>query len=422
MFVPLAAKSLADWLSHLETLHPKSIALGLERVNEVRSRLDLNPSFVVITVGGTNGKGSTCAMLESILGIAGYRTGLYTSPHLLRYNERVRIDREPVDDASLGVAFQAVESARGDTPLTYFEFGTLAAVWLFLRRKVDLAILEVGLGGRLDAVNAFDADCAVVTSIGLDHTEYLGSTLEAIGGEKAGIYRAAKPALFGDENTPITITNRALEIGADFQQLGIDFSFSRQDTQWQFHGRRGNHHGLPYPALRGGYQLKNASVALAALDELKDKLPVTLQDIKRGLLEIDLPGRFQVLPGQPTVILDVAHNPAAVSVLAQQLGHMGRFRQTHAVFGMLKDKDIASVIGVMTDLVDVWHLGSIDAVRGASADELLSHLAAIGKADQANCYQSIALAYASACRVASQDDRIVVFGSFYTVADVLRQL
>lgn len=418
----MAAKSLADWLLHLEKLHPKSIALGLERVNDVKSRLALDPTCIVIIVGGTNGKGSTCAMLESILGIAGYRTGLYTSPHLLHYNERVRIDREPVDDESLCAAFQAVEVARADIPLTYFEFGTLAAVLLFFQRKVDVAILEVGLGGRLDAVNAFDADCAVVTSIGLDHTEYLGSTLDAIGTEKAGIYRSAKPALFGDDNVPVTIVQRARQIGADFQRLGAEFNFSRQDTQWQFHGRRGNHHGLPYPALRGGYQLKNASTALAALDELKDKLPVTLQDIKRGLLEIDLPGRFQVLPGQPTVILDVAHNPAAVTVLAQQLGHMGRFRRTHAVFGMLKDKDIASVIGVMAKLVDVWHLGSIETARGASAEELLSHLAIPGVTSAAKCYQSITLAYASACRDASQDDRIIVFGSFYTVADVLRQL
>jgi dihydrofolate synthase / folylpolyglutamate synthase len=422
LFAPLAAKSLADWLRHLESLHPKSIALGLERVNVVKSRLALAPSFSVITVGGTNGKGSTCAMLESILGIAAYRTGLYTSPHLLRYNERVRINSEPVDDITLCTAFQAVELARGDTPLTYFEFGTLAAVLLFSQRKVDVAILEVGLGGRLDAVNAFDADCAIVTSIGLDHTEYLGSTLEAIGAEKAGIYRSGKPALFGDDNVPVTVVKRAQHIGADFQRLGAEFNFSRQDTQWQFHGRRGNHHGLPYPALRGGYQLKNASTALAALDELKDRLPVTLQDIKRGLLEIDLPGRFQVLPGQPTVILDVAHNPAAVQVLAQQLGHMGRFGRTHAVFGMLKDKDIASVIGVMAKTVDVWHLGSINAVRGASADELLSHFTEIGEASNATCYESIALAYASACRAASRDDRIVVFGSFYTVADVLKHL
>ena len=418
----MAATALADWLVHLESLHPKSIALGLERVNEVKARLDLHPAFTIITVGGTNGKGSTCAMLESILGIAGYRTGLYTSPHLIHYNERVRIGREAVDDASLSLAFQAVENARGNIPLTYFEFGTLAAVWLFSERKVDVALLEVGLGGRLDAVNAFDADCAIVTSIGLDHTDYLGQTLDAIGAEKAGIYRSAKPAIFGDEGMPLTISDRANQIAADLQQFGKDFRFSRQNTQWQFHGRRGNHHGLPYPALRGGYQLKNASAALAGLDELKMSLPVALQDIKRGLLEIDLPGRFQVLPGRPTVILDVAHNPAAVTVMAQQLSNMGRFPQTHAVFGMLKDKDIASVVGVMASLVDTWHLGSIDAARGASADELLAYLTKLNLGRPMICYPSIARAYESACRAASQDDRIVVFGSFYTVAEVIKRL
>lgn len=414
--------SLADWLVYLESLHPNSIALGLDRVNEVNARLQLAPTFVIITVGGTNGKGSTCAMLESILGIAGYATGLYTSPHLLRYNERVRIGREAVDDASLCAAFQAVEAARGATPLTYFEFGTLAAVWLFVARKVDVAILEVGLGGRLDAVNVFDADCAIVTSIALDHTEYLGSTREAIGTEKAGIYRPNKPALFGDEDMPATIFDHAQKIGTDLQQLGKDFRFFRQDTQWQFHGRRGNHHGLPYPALRGGYQLKNSSVALAAIDELKDKLPVTLQDIKRGLLEFELPGRFQVLPGQPTVILDVAHNPAAVTVLAQQLGHMGRFRRTHAVFGMLKDKDIAGVVGILANLVDAWYLGSIDAARGASADDLLTHLMQLDQGDKATVFESVEQAYRAACLAAAQDDRIVVFGSFFTVAEVTRHL
>ena len=414
--------SLADWLVYLESLNPKSIALGLDRVNEVKARLQLAPTFTIITVGGTNGKGSTCAMLESILGIAGYATGLYTSPHLLRYNERVRIGREPVDDASLCAAFQAVEAARHDTPLTYFEFGTLAAVWLFIERKVDVAILEVGLGGRLDAVNAFDADCAIVTSIALDHTEYLGRTREAIATEKAGIYRGNIPALFGDEDMPVTVREHVEKIDANLQQLGKDFRFSRQDTQWQFHGRRGNHHGLPYPVLRGGYQLNNASVALAAIDELKDKLPVTLQDIKRGLLEFELPGRFQVLPGQPTVILDVAHNPAAVTALAQQLGHMGRFRRTHAVFGMLKDKDIASVITVVAHLVDSWYLGPIIAARGASADDLLIHLTKLGHGDKATCHESIAQAYRSACRAALQDDRILVFGSFYTVAEVTKHL
>jgi dihydrofolate synthase / folylpolyglutamate synthase len=418
----LSEKSLADWLAHLESLHPKTIALGLERVNEVKSRLGLDPSFIIVTVGGTNGKGSTCAMLESIFGIANYRTGLYTSPHLLRYNERVRIGRQAVDDDQLCAAFKAVEAVRGDTPLTYFEFGTLAAVWLFVKLRVDVAILEVGLGGRLDAVNAFDADCSVVTSIGLDHTDYLGSTLEAIGAEKAGIYRSGKPAIYADESMPSTIADHASRIGADFQRFGTHFRFSRQETQWQFHGRRANHHGLPFPALRGAHQLNNACAAIAAVDELKERMPVTLQDIKRGLLEFDLPGRFQVLSGRPVVILDVAHNPAAVAVLAQQLSQMGRFRHTHAVFGMLKDKDIAEVVRILARVVNRWHVGSIAATRGANADELLHHLGTIGQRDNASGYESVELAYAAACREAAQDDRIIVFGSFYTVAEVIKRI
>jgi dihydrofolate synthase / folylpolyglutamate synthase len=415
----LSPTTLADWLAHLESLHPKTIALGLDRVNQVKQQLKLDPKFNIITVGGTNGKGSTCAMLEGILNTAGYRTGLYTSPHLLRYNERVRINREAVNDADLCVAFSAVEQARGDVTLTYFEFGTLAAVWLFIRQRIDVAILEVGLGGRLDAVNAFDADCAVVTSIGLDHTEYLGKTLDAIGTEKAGIYRHGKPAIFGDAQLPATVREHANQVGADFMRLGEHFKFSRQDTQWQFHGRRGNHHGLPYPALRGGYQINNASAALAALDELRDTLPVALQDIKRGLLEIDLPGRFQVLPGRPAIVLDVAHNPPAVKLLAQQLGHMGRFRKTHAVFGMLKDKDVAGVVELMAGVIDVWHLGTIDAARGATAEELASYFSSEASV---NCYATLASAYDTACRQAEQDDRIVVFGSFYTVAEALKRL
>ena len=415
-------KSLADWLDHLESLNPKTIALGLDRVNAVKAKLNLVPAFKIVTVGGTNGKGSTCAMLESILGVAGYLTGLYTSPHLLRYNERVRIAREPVADAALCRAFREIEAARGDIPLTYFEFGTLAAVWLFSERNVDVAILEVGLGGRLDAVNAFDADCAVVTSIGLDHTDYLGSTLEAIGAEKAGIFRPGKPGIFGDLQMPDSIAHHADNIGTDLLRLGTDFHFSRQDTQWQFHGRRGNHHGLPYPALRGAHQLNNACSAIAAADELKATLSVTLNDIKRGLLETELPGRFQVLPGRPTIILDVAHNPAAAAVLAQQLQQMGRFAKTRAVFGMLKDKDIGQVVGILSNLVDVWYVGSIDAARGASAEEILGHIEQNAVGASAKYYDAIDAAYVAACHDAAQDDRIAVFGSFYTVAEALKRI
>ncbi len=413
--------TLADWLVHLESLHPKSIALGLDRVNQVKDRLDLATPFTIITVGGTNGKGSTCAMLERILNVAGYRTGLYTSPHLLRYNERVRINCEQASDDLLCEAFSAVEAVRGDVPLTYFEFGTLAAIWLFAREIIDIAILEVGLGGRLDAVNALDADCAIVVSIGLDHTDYLGKTLDSIANEKAHIYRANKPAIFADREAPTALVEHARAINANLQLFARDFGFETQDTQWQFWGRRGKHHGLPYPALRGRQQLHNASAALAALDEIKALFPVALQHIKRGLLEVELPGRFQVLPGQPTIILDVAHNPPAVTVLAEQLRSMGRFARTHAVFGMLKDKDIASVVAIMKDLVHTWHLGSIEAPRGASATDLLAHLTAQQRDTDATCYASIGLAYDAACRQAKQNDRIIVFGSFFTIAEAMKR-
>ena len=413
--------TLADWLVHLESLHPKSIALGLDRVNQVKAKLNLATPFTIITVGGTNGKGSTCAMLERILSVAGYRTGLYTSPHLLRYNERVRIDCEQASDDLLCEAFTAVEGARDDIALTYFEFGTLAAIWLFARERIDVAILEVGLGGRLDAVNAFNADCAIVVSIGLDHTDYLGKTLASIAIEKAHIYRSNKPAIFADRDAPAALVEHASAIQADLQLFARDFGFETQDTQWQFWGRRGKHHGLPYPALRGRQQLHNASAALAALDEIKTLLPVALQHIKRGLLEVELPGRFQVLPGQPTIILDVAHNPAAVTVLAQQLRSMGRFARTHAVFGMLKDKDIGSVVAIMKDIVHTWHLGSIEAPRGASAVDLLAHLTEQQCDCNANCYESVGAAYDAACREAKQNDRIIVFGSFFTVAEALKR-
>ena len=374
-----------------------------------------------ITVGGTNGKGSTCAILERILASAGYSIGCYSSPHLLRYNERVRIGLKPVDDGALCDAFAAVEKARGtDTGLTYFEFGTLAAFWLFQRANLDVAILEVGLGGRLDAVNIVDADCAIVVSVDLDHQAFLGNTREAIGFEKAGIYRSGRPAIFGDTDPPYSLLEHATRIGADMQVLGRDFSFTRMEQQWQFKGRRGNHHALPFPALRGSYQLKNASAALAALDELRDRVPVGQGDIRRGLLEVELPGRLQVIPGRPSVVLDVAHNPHAARVLEDALGTMGFFENTLAVFGMLKDKDIDGVIDIIKGRIDRWYVATLAGERGASAQQLFDKLAAQGVADRVKRYASIASAFEAARGEASQNDRILVFGSFYTVADVLQ--
>ena len=303
--------NLHDWLTYLESLHPKTIALGLERVAQVKQRLNLHPDFPIIVVGGTNGKGSVCAVLESILHAAGYRVGCYTSPHLLDYNERVRIGKQQASDAELCASFAQIEQVRGDIPLTYFEFGTLAAMQCFIEHKVEVAILEVGLGGRLDAVNVFDSDCAVVTNVDIDHTDYLGDTREAIAYEKAGIFRSGKVAICADADVPQAITDHAGKIGAQLWRIGQEFGFTPHQGQWDYRSIVGARNSLPYPALRGAYQLHNASAALAALDALKDKLPVSMESVRRGLVEVALPGRFQVVPGKPMLILDVAHNPHA---------------------------------------------------------------------------------------------------------------
>jgi dihydrofolate synthase/folylpolyglutamate synthase len=323
--------TLAAWLAYLETLHPKSIAMGLDRVRAVHARLDAAIRCPVITVAGTNGKGSTCAFLDAILRSAGYRVGLYTSPHLREYNERVRIAGTNATDANLIEAFNAVEDARlatGDAPrppvtLTYFEFGTLAALWLFARANLDALILEVGLGGRLDAVNIVDADVAILTSVAIDHIDYLGPTREDIGREKAGIFRAGRPALCAEPDPPASVAATAKSIGADLLRIGQDYGYVDEGSQWRYRGLRGERYGLPFPALRGAYQLANAATALAALDCLHRQLPVSSGAVREGLLTVALPGRFQVLPGRPATVLDVAHNPHAARALAEARGAMG---------------------------------------------------------------------------------------------------
>ncbi len=415
-------KDLAGWLAYIEQQHPQAIALGLDRVERVRDAMGLAPDVPVITVAGTNGKGSTCAMLEAILSAAGYRVGLYSSPHLLRYNERVRIAGKEAEDAALVAAFARVEAARtgkaGNARLTYFEFGTLAAVELFLRGRVDVMILEVGMGGRLDAVNAFDADCAIVTGIDLDHMEYLGSTREAIGHEKAGIFRSGKPAVIADPAPPASVGAHAQAIGARLLCLGADFGFHEALGEWRFWGPAGAISGLAHPALAGRVQLQNASAALAALDALRQRLPVSQQQVRRGLAEVRLTGRFQLLPGRPAVVLDVGHNPQAARVLAQNLHNAGPCASTWAVFGMLRDKDIEGVAGLLAQQVDQWLACTLPPPRGALAAELARVLRRVG-AHAVREFESPALAYAAACSEAADNDRIVVFGSFHTVADVL---
>jgi dihydrofolate synthase/folylpolyglutamate synthase len=416
---------LTGWLDYVERQHPRTIDLALERVARVRDRLALPRFAPTFIVAGTNGKGSTCAMLESILQSAGYRTGLYTSPHLVQYNERVRVAGEPVDDATLVAAFARVEAARGAEPLTYFEFGTLAAMAVFAASGLDALILEVGMGGRLDAVNAFEPDAAIVTSVALDHMEYLGDTREKIGWEKAHVFRAGRPAIVGDPAPPESVLRYAREIGADLQVQGRDFGYEGDSQQWLYWDRAGRRAGLPYPALRGANQLLNAATAIAALESLRDRLPIAAQDIRNGLARVELPGRFQVLPGRPAVILDVAHNPHAAAVLAENLGRMGDaefdFKRTLAVFGMLADKDVAGVVRKLRSHVDEWFVADLPGPRGARAETLASTIAAEQPWAEVRRFASPAEALAAARAEAGPDDRILVFGSFLTVADVMSQ-
>jgi dihydrofolate synthase / folylpolyglutamate synthase len=414
--------TLASWLEFIERQHPKSIALGLERVAPVLARLGATLACPVIVVGGTNGKGSTCAMLESVLRSAGYRTGLYTSPHLLRYNERVRIAGHEAGDAALCEAFAAVETAREGVALTYFEFGTLAAAWLFARELLDAVVLEVGLGGRLDAVNAFDADCAVLTGVAVDHVEYLGATREEIGREKAGIFRRGRPAVVADPDPPRSVLEEAQRLDARLLLLGRDFGFAAQSGQWTYSGPAGRRSGLAYPALRGARQLRNAAAALAALDALRERLPVSQQEVRRGLSRVSLPGRFQVVPGKPRIILDVAHNPEAAGVLAENLAASADAPQTIAVFGMLRDKDVAGVVAPLAASVTRWHLATLAGARGASAGELARVLRAAGVRAPSFEHVSPAAAFAAAHGEAGENDKILVFGSFLTVAEVLHGL
>jgi dihydrofolate synthase/folylpolyglutamate synthase len=380
---------------------------------------DPHRRFRSLHVAGTNGKGSTAAFLAGVLRAAGYRTGLYTSPHLLRYNERVRLEGNEATDEALADTFAQVEAARGATPLTYFEFGTLAALAAFARARVEVAVLEVGLGGRLDAVNVVDADCAIVSSVDLDHQPWLGDNREAIALEKAHIFRPGRPAFFGDADPPKSLVGHARDIGADLQVLGRDFRAVAREGQWDFEGRRGARRALPMPALRGPWQLANAATALAALDEAAGRFPVSIGEVKRGLTAVRLAGRLQVLPGRPTVVLDVAHNPHAARALARGLGEMAYHENTIAVFAMLADKDIGAVIDAVSPRIDRWHVATVANDRAASAAQLVELLGARGLGERTRAFATVPLAYECARREAGPNDRILVFGSFHTVADVL---
>ena len=417
--------TLGDWLAHCAAMHPKTMDLSLERTAEVARRLDIRFSAPVITVAGTNGKGSTCAMLESIARHAGYRTGLYQKPELVHFEERCRLNGAPVADDDLVPHFAAVEAVRGDITLTQFEFSTLAIVRLLSMAEVDVIILEVGLGGRYDSVNAFDTDCAVITSIDLDHMEWLGPDRESIGLEKAQIMRPGKPCVVSDPLPPASVVTHGENIGADLWLVGRDFNHSGDRQQWGWAGRGRRYHGMSYPALRGANQLLNAAGAIAAFEALRERLPVNAQAIRTGLALVELPGRFQVVPGQPALVLDVAHNPQAVAALALNLDAMGFFPRTHAVFGAMRDKDIPGLLAKLAPLVDVWHCCTLPTARAATAEELAASVreASAGRSGlpvAVHTHASPAEGLRAAAAAAEAADRIVVFGSFYTVGGVLK--
>lgn len=410
---------LDTWLARLETLHPSTIELGLDRVRRVKEAMGLAPVFPLIVVGGTNGKGSTCAYLEAILGAAGYKTGLYTSPHLLRYNERVRIAGMEAADAALVRAFERVDAARGDTSLTYFEFGTLGAMVLFIDAGVDVAILEVGLGGRLDAVNVFDADAAIVTSVDLDHQAYLGDTRALIGYEKAGIYRAGRPAICAAPAPPDSLFDHARHIGADLRCGERDYFAQREGTQWTYRGPETHWPALPLPAMAGAFQLRNAAAALAALESVRDRLPVSEAAIRQGLVEARVAGRFQRIARAPDVILDVAHNPEAARALAATLREQPVPGRTLAVVGMLADKDAAGVFAALHGEIDAWWTCTPDSPRARDAGALADALRAHAGNATISVQPDVNTALAEAQSAAREGDRILVFGSFHTVAAVL---
>jgi dihydrofolate synthase / folylpolyglutamate synthase len=408
----------SEWLAYIEALHPKAIAMGLDRVQAVADKLQLKPNFPIITVAGTNGKGSVCAMLSQIYVQSGYRVGCYTSPHLIHYNERVCLNLEAISDTDLCSAFAAVEAARGDIALTYFEMGTLAAMWYFCQQNLDICILEVGLGGRLDAVNIFEPTCAIVTTIDLDHMEYLGETREKIGFEKAGIFRANKLAICGDENPPASLLDYAKKIGANLQLIKRDFKVKKTAEGWQYSAENVQLQ-LPKLGLVGDFQLNNAACVVRAVQHLNQILATTQANIHAAFGAVKLTGRFQQIHTNPTIIVDVAHNPHAAKSLAHNLQTAPCTGRTLAVFAMLRDKDIEGVINELSAHIDAWYVADNHSARGANASDLQQLLIKQDTKSPIQLFADVGAAIDSACKNAAKNDRIIVFGSFYTVADAI---
>ena len=415
--------ALDDWLAWQEQFHPRPIDLGLERVAGVLARLDSQPKKIpTITVAGTNGKGSCVAFLEAIYRANGYKVGAYTSPHILRYNERIRIDGLPVSSEDICAAFERIDAVRGDTSLSYFEFGTLAALDIFSRASVDVRILEVGLGGRLDAVNIIDADVAVVTTIGIDHVDWLGPTEEDIGREKAGIFRQGSPAVIGDYQVPRSLQDIAAEKQSQLMQIGQSFDYEKQAQNWAWMSNQLKLTELPVPGLQGEHQFRNASAVIMAVTCLQSRLPVSQAAICQGLQTVNLPGRFQLVAGQPPVLLDVGHNPQAVRTLLNHLQlHFPDFR-IHAVFAMMRDKDIQGVLSLMKQRVAEWYLAPLKNPRAANDDVLSGYFQQQDIKNVHQGYVDFADAFKAANSRAKPGELILVFGSFFLVSEYLSQL
>tara|TARA_Y100000589_G_scaffold280544_1_gene277004 strand:+ start:106 stop:1443 length:1338 start_codon:yes stop_codon:yes gene_type:complete len=423
---------LDKWLAKLLEAHPKQIALGLKRVRSVAERLNLRIldrqirlSSTVIVVGGTNGKGSVCAFLENILLSAGYTTTLYTSPHILTFKERLRSNGEVLDDSEWIKAFNTVENARVSKPieeLTFFEFSTLAAILISDMLNPDVAIFEIGLGGRLDAVNLLDSDCAVLTTVDLDHEGFLGKTREKIAWEKVHIARSGKPIVLAEENPPEILYSFCKDIGAKQIRVNRDYSYKQLGNQWSWRGQEATRHALSMPSLRGNHQIRNASAALACVEALSKQFPISQGSIRKALISVQLPGRLQVLAGQPTIILDVAHNASAARVLSSGLGQLGFYPLTIGVVGLLDDKDSASIFKILQSKIDRWFLVSLDAKksmnRGRRADSLKKTLMKVIPKAEVCCFDTPEEGFTEASKICEKEDRIVVCGSFVTVSAV----
>ncbi|HEX7027156.1 MAG TPA: bifunctional tetrahydrofolate synthase/dihydrofolate synthase [Gammaproteobacteria bacterium] len=416
--MPIGFTSLAQWLKWQETLHPAAIDLTLERVSRVHKAMGSpKPAPVVVTVGGTNGKGSCVAMLESILRAGGYRVGTYSSPHLLKYNERIRIEGTEATDEAIIRAFEVIDSVREEISLTYFEFGTLAALYLFGQQTLDAVILEVGLGGRLDATNIVDADLALISSVGLDHQQWLGRDREAIGYEKAGIFRSGCPAVYGDPQPPDSVLRAARQRGTKLFRLGEDYGYEMSTSDWHWTFAQDRLENLPSPGLAGGQQYQNASAVLMALRALAAILPVDTAAIRQGLAAVTLPGRYQRMAERPEVVLDVAHNPDAFQMLAMTLKTQPS-RVTRIVLGVLEDKAIGDMLPLLAPHIDYWHLASPDTPRGLSVDRLKAAVKSVSQ-KPVFVYTSVTDAFTAARSAAGDNERILVTGSFFTVAEIM---